>query len=911
MVVAMAAADSRGQSPVRSPLISRAYTPVCNPRSRSGTPPLCCTDLPNRRLACGGAGASGHPKVVHGTTVRTTMVHGTAVRPSSPSTMHAIPRRSLGFARQVHKNETVASEPGMVPIRQHALPAAGLVPEIAERTINDGKCRANSTLKLMQAPKAKSLSTSSQRMQSTGTVNTYAKSVPSSPFISMREFTYPCFTCTREELDLSSSRLPSQPSTNANSPELDSASPRQRSGRMKSAQSNCTGSTCAESSLSSDYFSIRECKHPVFVRTRDELDLISPRPSQASTSASANPTKQEFASPGLSEANANADSTDEEESSGPFRSVSAPPAHRCNDLATGSSLPSSDSSSQLRQLRAALKARIYFAEQILEDLCAQWGEHYLMLAARKALEDTLEGTSPRTSPRTSPPTPQFRETWTQPSELLQTQSVSDLRAVLRDAEAAGIGESDDLVVRAEAALSAALCNQKLKEENVRAFVNREAEELRQKELEHQAVRSELHRAVALAVAGVEAGCRDIAALRELRNRLQKSLSKARGAGVPDAELRAAELQRRRAHNAMADALGQVRVCCRVRPLCGREEGQGDLECLHIIDDTTLVLDDEGSFSFDGVFAGGTEEIFDSCRDMVQSAVDGYNVTILAFGQTGAGKTRTIFGRPEEEGIAKRMITELFTLVENQQDAGCSMPVTASMYELYNNQVVDLFGPTQRAMQRRTTFGGGSHRARSPSAGAALRSEVDDVMEREVASAAELGALLDRGLARRATAAHALNAESSRSHAIFSVKVARGKITFCDLAGSERLKKTEAEGARRREAIEVNRSLTALLNVLEAVARGRKVVPYREHKLTQILQDSIGGTAKTLMVAHCSPASSCASETLMTLKFASRARKIRNSPVRNVGGARGEDVAARTPVNSPRCRTHTIESDSKT
>uniref|UniRef100_A0A7S2MWK2 Kinesin motor domain-containing protein n=1 Tax=Alexandrium andersonii TaxID=327968 RepID=A0A7S2MWK2_9DINO len=146
-------------------------------------------------------------------------------------------------------------------------------------------------------------------------------------------------------------------------------------------------------------------------------------------------------------------------------------------------------------------------------------------------------------------------------------------------------------------------------------------------------------------------------------------------------------------------------------------------------------------------------------------------------------------------------------------------------------------------------------------------------------------ILAKGLQQRRVAASAMNIRSSRSHLIFTIRVSTtnlstketlsGKILLCDLGGSERLKKTEATGEQRREAIEINKSLTALCDVIEAVARRQRQVPYRNHKLTQIMQDSLGGSAKTLMFVNCSPAWSNLSETLMSLNWAARTKRITN------------------------------------
>jgi len=163
--------------------------------------------------------------------------------------------------------------------------------------------------------------------------------------------------------------------------------------------------------------------------------------------------------------------------------------------------------------------------------------------------------------------------------------------------------------------------------------------------------------------------------------------------------------------------------------------------------------------------------------------------------------------------------------------------------------------------------------------------VEHLTEEVCHNADELSALLERGNAQRTVAATAMNSESSRSHLVLMIKIVsvnketkeqlKGKILICDLAGSERLKKSLVTEEQQKEAIEINKSLTALGDVIEALTKKQKSIPHRNHKLTQLLQDSLGGTAKTLMFVNCSPASSNADETVMSLKYATRAKKITN------------------------------------
>merc|ERR1719401_286739 len=171
-----------------------------------------------------------------------------------------------------------------------------------------------------------------------------------------------------------------------------------------------------------------------------------------------------------------------------------------------------------------------------------------------------------------------------------------------------------------------------------------------------------------------------------------------------------------------------------------------------------------------------------------------------------------------------------------------------------------------------------------------RVQIEHLTEEQCNTAQELEDLLERGTKARAVAATAMNAESSRSHLVLLIQIIsvnnetkdqlRGKILIVDLAGSERLKKSQTTADMQKESIEINKSLTALGDVIEALTKSSKVIPYRNHKLTQLMQDSLGGSAKTLMFVNCSPASSNEDETLNALKYAQRAKTITNKQQKN-------------------------------
>ncbi|CAE7446105.1 KIN14E [Symbiodinium natans] len=228
-------------------------------------------------------------------------------------------------------------------------------------------------------------------------------------------------------------------------------------------------------------------------------------------------------------------------------------------------------------------------------------------------------------------------------------------------------------------------------------------------------------------------------------------------------------------------------------------------------------------------------------------------------------------------------------------AGTCAEVMASMMELYRNELVDLLVPKS---------GGASPKRKSQNPGSAALEQklnvrvdksgavqIEHLREEECKTAEALSDLLERGNQMRTVCATKMNSESSRSHLILIIRVVgvnkqteqklSGKLLLCDLAGSERLKKSDVSGDAQKEAIEINKSLTALGDVMESLVKGAPHVPYKNHKLTQVMSDALGGTSKTLMFVNCSPASSNYEETVMTLKFATRAKTITNDVKRKM------------------------------
>ncbi|CAG8467090.1 6617_t:CDS:2 [Paraglomus occultum] len=361
----------------------------------------------------------------------------------------------------------------------------------------------------------------------------------------------------------------------------------------------------------------------------------------------------------------------------------------------------------------------------------------------------------------------------------------------------------------------------------------------------------------------------------------------------------------------------VRVALRIRPLSNKEIQQRCDPCITVIEGAPQVLiGTDRSFTYDFVFPSETQqdEVFDDCaKPLLDKLMEGYNATILAYGQTGSGKTYSmgtaIDGAtipPEHQGIVPRSIYSLFGELEAKKTKHpeFSYEVFVTFLELYNEDLIDLLNIQTHDNKKAKN----ELMIREDANGQIYWAGVKEV---PVTSPEETLDQLRKGSLCRTVASTDMNQVSSRSHAIFSLvlkqtkiedpeenkenepeqtepqkkrnsKKASAKITskfhFVDLAGSERLKRTNAVGDRAKEGIAINGGLLALGNVISALGdASRKVthVPYRDSKLTRLLQDSLGGNSQTLMLACVSPADSNFMETLNTLKYANRTRNIKN------------------------------------
>ena len=275
------------------------------------------------------------------------------------------------------------------------------------------------------------------------------------------------------------------------------------------------------------------------------------------------------------------------------------------------------------------------------------------------------------------------------------------------------------------------------------------------------------------------------------------------------------------------------------------------------------------------------KVFAETKYLVQSACDGYNVCIFAYGQTGSGKTFTIYGSESDPGLTPRGITELFRIIETNFNK-YSFSIKLYMLELYQDTLMDLLAPAKK--DERAPRLDIKKDARTGMV------TVPGAQVIEVTSARQLMDEIVRGQKSRHTSSTQMNRESSRSHLIMTVliqatnlqtqAVTHGKLSFVDLAGSERIKKSGSVGEQMREAQAINKSLSALGDVISALASESVHIPFRNHKLTMLMSDSLGGNAKTLMFVNVSPTDSNLDESQNSLLYAQRVRTIKNEARRN-------------------------------
>ncbi|RDY13258.1 Kinesin-like protein KIN-14S, partial [Mucuna pruriens] len=362
-------------------------------------------------------------------------------------------------------------------------------------------------------------------------------------------------------------------------------------------------------------------------------------------------------------------------------------------------------------------------------------------------------------------------------------------------------------------------------------------------------------------------------------------------------------ERRKLYNEVIELKGNIRVFCRCRPLNESEIANGSASVVNFessADNELQVICSDSSkkqFKFDHVFGpeDNQEAVFQQTKPIVTSVLDGYNVCIFAYGQTGTGKTFTMEGTPEHRGVNYRTLEELFRITEERHGT-MKYELSVSMLEVYNEKIRDLLvenstQPTKKLEIKQAAEG---------------TQEVPGLVEARVYGTEDVWEMLKTGNRVRSvgsTCANELSSLTVMGENLINGQRTKSHLWLVDLAGSERVGKTEAEGERLKESQFINKSLSALGDVISALASKSAHIPYRQFsfpllnsflwndpfshqylyplnsKLTHMLQSSLGGDCKTLMFVQISPSAADLGETLCSLNFASRVRGIESGPAR--------------------------------
>lgn len=341
--------------------------------------------------------------------------------------------------------------------------------------------------------------------------------------------------------------------------------------------------------------------------------------------------------------------------------------------------------------------------------------------------------------------------------------------------------------------------------------------------------------------------------------------------------------RRKLFNTIQELRGNIRVFCRVRPLNRAVLESGRLEDCYAVEFPDASVDENARiqlgakvFEFDHVFdpSASQKAVYDETAGVVASVLDGYNVCVFAYGQTGSGKTHTMNGPDDDRGVNYRALVDLFDIATQRADFS-KVAVTVSMMEIYNEQLRDLIreDPNPPKLDIR----------KDPNSASPTAVHVPNLLEVEVDSVESVWQVLERGSANRSKGKTNMNEHSSRSHLIVRVAVSCedlssgvkscGVLHLVDLAGSERVGRSNVSGDRLKEAQHINKSLATLGDVFMALLSHSSHVPFRNSKLTYLLQDCLGGDSKTLMFVNVSADQADEAETLSSLQFAQRVAKI--------------------------------------
>ncbi|KAG2688119.1 hypothetical protein I3760_09G079300 [Carya illinoinensis] len=363
----------------------------------------------------------------------------------------------------------------------------------------------------------------------------------------------------------------------------------------------------------------------------------------------------------------------------------------------------------------------------------------------------------------------------------------------------------------------------------------------------------------------------------------------------DAEFQLSEGEklRKKLHNTILELKGNIRVFCRVRPLLPDDGVATEATLISYPTSTESLgrgidLMQSGQkypFTFDKVFThdASQRDVFVEISQLVQSALDGYKVCIFAYGQTGSGKTYTMMGKPEtleQKGLIPRSLEQIFQTSQSLQAQGWKYKMQASMLEIYNETIRDLLSTNRsNGLDMSRTENGIPGKQYTIKHDANGNTHVSDLTIVDVCSIKEISSLLQQAAQSRSVGRTQMNEQSSRSHFVFTLRISgvnesteqqvQGVLNLIDLAGSERLSKSGSTGDRLKETQAINKSLSSLADVIFALAKREEHVPFRNSKLTYLLQPCLGGDSKTLMFVNISPDPSSVGESLCSLRFAAR------------------------------------------
>ncbi len=297
------------------------------------------------------------------------------------------------------------------------------------------------------------------------------------------------------------------------------------------------------------------------------------------------------------------------------------------------------------------------------------------------------------------------------------------------------------------------------------------------------------------------------------------------------------------------------------------------------------LNEKKNFTFDRIFDSEStqKDVFETVtKPLIDDVLKGYNATIFTYGQSGSGKTYTMYGEDilddSSQGIIPRTINQIFDFINDEKNQDIKFELKFSMLEIYMENLYDLLNPGMKSSDLKIK----EHSKKGI--------YVENLSEIYITSQEEFLLYITEAEKCRSVSETGLNKNSSRSHLLFQLQITqklqddterRGALNLIDLAGSEKVSKTHAIGITLEEAKKINLSLSNLGNVIYALANNNDYIPYRDSKLTRILQDSLGGNSKTLLIINCSVHSYNAEETLSTLQFAKRAKKIKNKAKINI------------------------------